>query len=75
MCKYTVKPTKKQLRIIKLYWKKLNEIENEFYSRIQELEEQLSHEVGINGIEFFACDNEYVGIGNADKTMKLIHMR
>jgi len=75
MKKYKIIPTKEQNRIIKAYWKKFIEVEGEFYSRIQELEKNLEREVQIEGIEFFACDGEYCGIGNIDRTMKLIHLR
>ena len=31
----------------------------------------MQKEIEINHIEFFMCDNEYVGIGNMDRTLKL----
>jgi len=73
--KYKVIPTKEQKRIIKAYWTKFTEIENEFYSQIQELEKNLERETKIKGIEFFSCDGEYCGVGNIDRTMKLIQLR
>jgi len=73
--KYKIIPTKEQILIIKAYWEKFYEVENEFYSRIQDLEKDLERETKIKGIEFFACDGEYCGVGNADRTMKLIHLR
>ena len=30
---------------------------------------------GIKGIEFYHCDGEIAGIGNADRSMSLIHWR
>jgi len=72
MKKYNIKPTKKQLKIMKLYWEKLQELESEFFGQVGELEEQLSHEINIKDIEFFSCDGAYVGIGNVERTMKLI---
>jgi hypothetical protein len=75
MKNYKITPTKEQLRIIKAYWHKLLEIESEHYGRICELEAELSRETGIKELEFFKCDNEYVGIGNVERTMKLLHLR
>lgn len=73
MNKYKIIPTKEQKRIIKAYWEKFTQIEDEFYGRLGELEKDLARETGIKGIEFFFSDNECVGIGNADRTMALIH--
>lgn len=75
MKNYKVIPNKVQKRIIKCYWNKFKEIENDFYNRMQYLEKDLEIETNIKGIEFFSCDGEYVGVGNADRTMKLIHLR
>jgi predicted RNase H-like nuclease (RuvC/YqgF family) len=75
MKKYTIKPTKEQLRIIKSYWEKLQEILDENYSKISNLEEDLSKATKIKDLEFFQCDNEYVGVGNVYRTMKLIQRK
>ena len=75
MKKYFIKPNKEQLKIIKAYWKKFEEIESEFYSKLNELESELSRETQIKNLEFFSCDGEFVGIGNVERTMKLIHLR
>jgi hypothetical protein len=72
MNEYKIKPTKEQIEIMKEYWEKLQEIESKFSQQVYELEQKLEHEVGIKGIEFFSCDGSYVGIGNVDRTMKLI---
>jgi len=50
----------------------LKDIKSEFDSRVSDLEKELEREVNVEGIEFFMCDNEYVGVGNADRTMRLI---
>jgi hypothetical protein len=73
--KYIVKPTKEQLKVIKSYWVKLQEILDENYEKIYNLEMELSKETQIKGLEFFQCDNEYVGVGNAYRTMKLIQRK
>jgi len=75
MKKYKIVPTKEQEKIIKCYWEKFVEIENEYYARLNDLEKDLARETGIKDIEFFFCDNECVGVGNIDRTMKLIHLR
>jgi hypothetical protein len=69
---YNVKITKKQKELIKNYWHQLKDIKSEFDSRVSDLEKELEREVNVEGIEFFMCDNEYVGVGNADRTMRLI---
>ena len=50
----------------------MKDIKSEFDSRVSDLEKELEREVNVEGIEFFMCDNEYVGVGNADRTMRLI---
>jgi hypothetical protein len=68
--KYTTKlPSKK---LLKRYWLALESIENQFWGRLQGVEEVMEKETGIKGIEFIWCDNSIVGIGNSDRTMKLI---
>jgi hypothetical protein len=67
-----VKPTKKQLEVMKLFWGMLQQEQNLFYTKVGELEKNMSERVGIEGLEFFQCDNDFVGIGNYERTMKLI---
>ena len=73
MKKYKIIPTKEQKRIMKCYWEKMQRITNIYYGRLNDLEAELGREIGIKDIEFFFCDNECSGIGNAERTMKLIH--
>jgi hypothetical protein len=70
--KYPIKPTKKQLETMKLFWAMLEQEEKLFYAKVRELERNMSERVGIENMEFFQCDNFFVGIGNYDRTMKLI---
>lgn len=72
MKKYSLKPTKKQLEVIKLYWAMLQQEELRFLNRVYELERDMVNKTGIQELEFFRCDGDYVGIGNIDRTMKLI---
>lgn len=70
--KYRVIPTKKQLIMIKEGWKLFQEITDAYYKNVSNIEHNLSKNTGIKEVEFFWCDNECVGIGNVDRTMKLI---
>lgn len=74
MKKYKIKPTKKQLDIMKDYWKRFQKRENYFYQDINKLENEMVKKTGIKGIEFFFAEyGGCVGIGNISRTMKLIH--
>lgn len=70
---HTLKPTKKQLEILKQYWFYLSKITEEYYMDVEDLEKKMSEKTGIENIEFFSCDGDYCGIGNQSRTMKLIH--
>jgi len=70
--KHTLKPTKKQLEIMRLYFNMLEQEENIFFMKVYELEKEMRNKVGINDLEFFRCDGEFVGVGNISKTMKLL---
>ena len=61
--------TKKKL---KPYWEELSKIEEEFGDKVYALEAKMSAEFG-KELEFFRCDGYICGIGNYDRTMKLIH--
>lgn len=67
------KMTRKELiKKLKPYWKKARELENTFYAGIDSLEREMSKESGVPDLEIFLCDGSMVGIGNYDRTMKLI---
>lgn len=70
--KYKIKVTKKLLKQLKPFWKNLGDIEDKFYKQMGLLEKEMENKTGIKSIEFFRCDNEVVGIGNAERTMRLI---
>ena len=63
------KPTKKQL---KPYWKELSKLEDEFGDKVHALELLMKKELG-KDLEFFICDGIHCGVGNEDRSMKLIH--
>jgi hypothetical protein len=71
--KYPIKPTEKQLNLMKLYWAMLQTELNLFSIKAGQLEKDMSDATKIDGLEFFLVDSEFVGIGNYDRTMKLIH--
>ena len=70
--KKKIKVDKELIIKLKPYWNQLQNIENEFYRKVYKLEKEMSKEVGIKNLEFFMCDNSHVGIGNLDRTMRLI---
>jgi hypothetical protein len=68
---YTLKPTKKQLKVMKLFWAMLQQEQIIFYDKVSKLEDDMSERTRINALEFFMSDNEFVGIGNRERNMKL----
>jgi len=68
------KPTSKQLKEIKEAWKQFCKIQDYSYKKIRILEEHLEKKTGIKGIEFICNGGDWCGVGNADRTMKLIHL-
>lgn len=70
---YKIKKTKKLVKKLKSYWLVYGCIVDNYYEEIRKLEEKMEKETGIKGIEIFFCDGEAVGIGNADRSMELIH--
>ena len=61
------------LEIMKLYWAMLQTELSLFYGRVGQLERDMSDATKIDALEFFQCDNEFAGVGNYDRTLKLIH--
>ena len=70
--KYSIKPTEKQLNLMKLYWAMLGCEETRFYAKVYKLEKKMREDTGIDDLEFFQVDNDFVGIGNIERTMALI---
>lgn len=69
---YTIKPTKKQLLIIKKYWRAFQAEYDTFLNHVIGFEEAMSGETGIKDLEFFNSEGDYCGVGNIERTMKLI---
>lgn len=60
-------------KVLKKYWGKLQRLQGEFNDNICLLEQQMEKETGIENIEFVpGCDGCFCGIGNADRSMKLV---
>jgi hypothetical protein len=75
MKQYKIKPTKKQLEVIKLYWKMLKAEQDKLWLRIGELERAMSKKTGIVDLEFIQDSmfgGEIMGVGNVDRTMSLL---
>ena len=70
---YKYRKTKELIKKLKPYWKEYQKLDNLHRNLVYELEKKMEKETGIKGIEFFFCDNECAGIGNAERTMELIH--
>jgi len=71
--KYPIHPTKNQMEVMKLYWSMLQTEYSLFYSRVGQLERDMSDAAKIDGLEFFLSeDGYYCGIGNVDRTLNLI---
>jgi hypothetical protein len=64
--------TKEQLEVVKLYWAMLQQELTIFYSRVGDLERKMSKEVEVD-LEFFQVENDFVGVGDYNRRMKLIH--
>jgi len=64
--------TDKEIKKLKVFWKKLRKIEDEFNSDVNILEDLMQKAVGIEDLEFFYIDGDYCGIGNTSRTIKLI---
>jgi len=71
--KYSIKPTKKQLAIIKAYWEALKTYEDMFMIKVNHLSDEMSKDARIKGLIFFKTDGCFAGVGNEKRTMKLIN--
>lgn len=69
---YKIKVTKKLLKQLKSTWKKAKQAQEEYWSLIEAIETHAKEKTGID-IEVFHSDGELAGIGNYERTMRLIH--
>lgn len=63
--------TKEQIKTIKKFEKKLDDLSSIYFSDVNELEVKMAKELGITDAEFFMVDGEYVGVGNFRRSYKL----
>lgn len=72
MNKYPLKPNKILKKNIKKYFKYYDDISDQYWENVNDLEKLMQKETGIEDIEFFFVDGEFAGIGNRSRTIKLI---
>jgi hypothetical protein len=68
-----IKVTPKLLKQLQLYWPKVQLVVDKYWEEIAKMEKELEELTGINDIEIFHSDNDIVGIGNTERTLRLIH--
>ena len=66
-----MKPTTKQLKIMREYWEKLQSAQGKFLGEVRRLENLMSRDCMIKDMEFFMVDNDYVGIGDGARKLEL----
>lgn len=70
---YPIKVDKQLIKKLKPYWKRFDKLQDSFLEKVYKLEKEMSEATGIRGVEFFSCDGYYCGIGNEERTIRLIH--
>lgn len=68
-----IKVTPKLLKQLHIFWPKIKLIEELYWKELNKAEKELEELTGISGIEIFHSDNSIVGIGNSERTLRLIH--
>ena len=71
--KYNIKVTKTLIKNLKPYWKDVEQACNDFYDKINEIETKMNENLEREDLEIFMPDGYPVGIGNVERTMRLIH--
>ena len=49
-----------------------HEVWDEFFKKVMVIEEKMERVTKVEGIEFYSGGDDYVGVGNVDRTMPLI---
>jgi hypothetical protein len=70
---YKIKATKQLKLRLQPYLALAREAEQRYNKELYEIEKKMERATGIEDIEFFVSDGEIAGIGNAERTMELIH--
>jgi len=68
-----IKVTKKLIKKLRPYWTIMQNLQDLYFGSLGNVEKDMAKTIGIKDIEFFRCDGEIVGIGNLERTMRLIH--
>jgi hypothetical protein len=68
-----IKVTPKLLKQLNMFWPAVELLEEKYWEEINKLEKGLEELTGIKDIIIFHSDGEIVGIGNMEKTIRLIH--
>lgn len=66
------KLTKKQINQLKPFWKDMQRVNDSYFESLDKIEKKMSDKLGIKYLEFFWCDNYIVGIGDANRKIKLV---
>jgi len=64
--------TRTQIDRLKPYWKQKEQCTDKYFASLCKIETSMSKELGIKGMEFVWCDNYICGIGDEDRTIKLV---
>lgn len=64
--------TKAEIKKLKVFWKKLQKMQEEFDSDVHILEDLMQKALDIDDLEFYMSDDGYCGIGNMSRTIKLV---
>lgn len=67
-----IKVTKKLLKQLHLYWPKVELVEDKYYKELLKMEKEIAELTGIKNIEIFAPEGEIIGVGNTNRTLRLI---
>jgi hypothetical protein len=67
-----IKVTPKLLKQLHIFWPAVELAEDRYWRKLGKLEKELEELTGIKDIEIFHSDNSIVGIGNVERTMRLI---
>lgn len=63
---------KKIIKQLKPFWKMAIKAEDTYLRKLYKIEKKATYFTGIKTVELFRMDGELVGIGNYERTMKLI---
>jgi hypothetical protein len=68
-----IKVTTKLVKQLHLFWPAVGLLEEKYWKEINKMEKELEELTGIKDILIFHSDDGIVGIGNLERTIRLIH--